>query len=39
MAGLPLKKPETYFEGDDLKAGIFKDLIIKLDDVFKDLNA
>ena len=30
------KKPEVYFPGDELKVGIFKDLIIKLDDVFKE---
>ncbi len=30
------KKPEVYFAGDELKVGIFKDLIIKLDDVFKE---
>jgi len=30
------KKPETYFPGDELKVGIFKDLKIKLDDVFKE---
>jgi len=30
------KKPETYFAGDKLKAGIFKDLKIKLDDVFDE---
>ncbi|OQA71639.1 MAG: hypothetical protein BWY32_03858 [bacterium ADurb.Bin243] len=30
------KRPETYFAGDVLKAGIFKDLKIKLDDVFKE---
>ena len=30
------KKPETYFVGDEMKVGIFKDLTIKLDDVFRD---
>jgi len=30
------KKPGTYFPGDELKVGIFKDLKIKLDDVFKE---
>ena len=30
------KKPETYFVGDELKVGIFKDLKLKLDDVFRD---
>jgi len=30
------KRPETYFPGDELKAGIFKGLIINMDDVFKE---
>ncbi|HOD41837.1 MAG TPA: Uma2 family endonuclease [Candidatus Wallbacteria bacterium] len=30
------KRPETYFAGDELKVGIFKNLKIKLDDVFKE---
>ena len=30
------KRPETYFPGDELKAGIFKGLIINVDDVFKE---
>lgn len=30
------KKPETYFPGDDLEVGIFKNSIIKLDDVFAE---
>ncbi len=30
------KKPETYFVGDELKVGIFKDLTIVLDEVFAE---
>lgn len=30
------KKPETYFAGDELKVGIFKDLTIVLDEVFAE---
>ena len=30
------KKPETYFPGDELKVGIFKELTILLDEVFAE---